>query len=63
VRSTVRFFVVNPTNISYDFVWECEDEAGALQPFRCVNRRGTIAGGKKAEMIFEFTPEQMTTLV
>ena len=41
VRNTKRFFVMNPTNASYKFRWECEDGTGAAvahlaQAFKCV---------------------------
>ena len=63
VRNTRRFFVVNPTSVPYDFVWESEAEkaqsADSLvsRVFRCQTRKGTVLAGRKFEMIFEFTPD------
>jgi hydrocephalus-inducing protein len=62
VRNTKRFFVMNPTNVSYKFRWECADGTGAAvshvaSAFRCVHREGVVLSGKKSEMVFEYTPE------
>ncbi|CAM9307133.1 unnamed protein product, partial [Choristocarpus tenellus] len=54
-----RFYVVNPTNLNYDFSWEAQ---GISHPsWRCVTQRGMILAGKRGEMVFEFTPEDMET--
>ena len=59
VRNVKRFFVLNPTNTTYEFTWEPVDASKEISgPFKCVNRGGVIAGGKKIEMIFEYTPDQ-----
>ena len=59
VRNVKRFFVLNPTNTTYEFIWEPVDASKEISgPFKCVNRGGVIAGGKKIEMIFEYTPDQ-----
>ena len=61
LRNTKRFYVLNPTNVSYEFVWEPLPDASGEIPvgsaFNCANRRGVIVGGRRAEMVFEFTPE------
>jgi len=62
VRNTKRFFVMNPTNVNYKFRWECEDGTGAAvahlaSAFRCVHKEGFVLSGKKAEMVFEYTPD------
>ncbi|ETV98760.1 hypothetical protein H310_08827 [Aphanomyces invadans] len=57
VRNTKRFYVINPTNISYEFVWIPE---GNVNPcFRCATPKGLMLAGKRCEMVFEFTPQQM----
>ncbi|RHY53725.1 hypothetical protein DYB38_002829 [Aphanomyces astaci] len=57
VRNTKRFYVINPTNISYEFVWVSE---GNVNPcFRCATPKGLMLAGKRCEMVFEFTPQQM----
>eukprot|EP00854_Cymbomonas_tetramitiformis_P000766 gene766-1240_t len=62
VRNTKRFFILNPTNVAYEFVWEPVERTGAAplptaNPFKCVNRRGVIMSGRKYEMVFEYAPE------
>ncbi|WIA13448.1 hypothetical protein OEZ85_007028 [Tetradesmus obliquus] len=64
VRNTKQFFILNPTSISYDFVWApvLPPAVAALggpppaSPFNCLVRKGTISGGRRYEMVFEFTP-------
>ena len=62
VRNTRRFFVMNPTNISYKYRWECEDGTGAAvahlaSAFKCVHKEGFVLSGKKSEMVFEYIPD------
>lgn len=53
----LRFYVVNPTNVGYDFSWESQ---GNPHPaWRCVTQRGMILAGKRGEMVFEYTPDDM----
>ena len=59
VRNTKRFYVLNPTSVNYEFVWQPEEVAradGREDPFRCLTKRGTILSGKKYEMVFEYIP-------
>lgn len=53
----LRFYVVNPTNVGYDFSWE--GQGNAHPSWRCVTQRGMILAGKRGEMVFEFTPDDM----
>lgn len=61
VKNLKRFFILNPTNVPYEFVWEAEetapDELPRVNPFRCLTKRGVIMGGKKYEIMFEYTPD------
>lgn len=57
VRNTRRFYVVNPTNVSYEFSWTPESEVSPC--FRCATPKGLMLAGKRCEMIFEFTPQQL----
>lgn len=57
VRNTKRFYVVNPTNVSYEFTWTPETDAHPC--FRCATPKGLMLAGKRCEMIFEFTPQQL----
>ncbi|KAF1330314.1 Hydrocephalus-inducing protein, partial [Globisporangium splendens] len=57
VRNTRRFYVVNPTNVSYEFTWTPEAEVNPC--FRCATPKGLMLAGKRCEMIFEFTPQQL----
>ena len=49
VRNTRRFYVVNPTNRTYDFLWEAQADPAAevlaALPFRCQTRKGTVLAG------------------
>jgi len=56
VRNTVRIEVVNPTNISYDYVWQ---SVQVPKCFRCLTTTGTIYSGQKAEMVFEYAPDEV----
>lgn len=63
MRNTRRFYVINPTSRTYEFTWEPEGDLSEVlssQPFRCQTRRGVVLGGRKFEMIFHFTPEEVT---
>ncbi|GMF15729.1 unnamed protein product [Phytophthora fragariaefolia] len=57
VRNTRRFYVVNPTNVSYEFSWTPHGEINPC--FRCATPKGLMLAGKRCEMIFEFTPQQL----
>eukprot|EP00878_Enallax_costatus_P044949 GHUV01053758.1.p1 GENE.GHUV01053758.1~~GHUV01053758.1.p1 ORF type:complete len:488 (+),score=164.53 GHUV01053758.1:1059-2522(+) len=54
VRNTKQFFVLNPTSITYDFIWApvLPPAVAALggppppSPFSCLTRKGTISGGR-----------------
>ncbi|CAM9698611.1 unnamed protein product, partial [Chrysoparadoxa australica] len=59
VRNAKRFYVVNPTNVSYNFVWEPLGEPNPS--WKCLTPRGMILAGKRGEMAFEFTPDDMST--
>lgn len=61
IKNTKRFMAVNPTSTGYDFEWEeISDENKKLKPmFRCVTTKGSILSGKKSEMIFEYTPDNV----
>jgi hydrocephalus-inducing protein len=61
VRNTKRFFVLNPTSMSYEFFWGPQKveggKAAPVGPFRCLTPRGVCQSGKRYEMAFEYTPE------
>lgn len=57
VRNTRRFYVVNPTNVSYEFSWVPQGENNSC--FRCSTPKGLMLAGKRCEMIFEFTPQHL----
>lgn len=63
VKNTKRFYVVNPTSLAYDFEWKKIDDKKDSNSgfFRCPTSKGTILSGKKAEMIFEYTPDLLGT--
>ena len=60
VRNVRKFMVINPTNQGYEFEWIEEEEKSKPNEramFRCLTKKGTILGGKKFEMMFEYTPD------
>jgi len=61
VRNVRRFFVVNPTNVSYSFEWYCSSGAKG-NPFRCLTSKGIVESGRKFEMVFEYIPDVDATV-
>lgn len=61
IKNTKRFMAVNPTSSGYEFEWEeIPDENKKLKPmFKCITPKGVILSGKKFEMIFEYTPDNV----
>lgn len=61
IKNTRRFMAVNPTGKGYEFEWEeVPDESRKNKPvFKCLSQRGLILSGKKAEMVFEYTPDNV----
>lgn len=57
VRNTRRFYVINPTNVSYEFSWQQVGASNSM--FRCATSKGLMLAGKKCEMAFEFTPQSV----
>lgn len=61
-KNLKRFFILNPTNMSYEFVWEpvagAPGELPTVSPFRCLTKKGVIMGGKRYEILFEYTPDR-----
>lgn len=60
VKNTKRFHIVNPTNLSYEFVWECLDPLkNQMTVFHCTTKTGLVYSGKKFEMVFEYLPQDL----
>jgi hydrocephalus-inducing protein len=61
IRNTRRFMALNPTGQGYEFEWEeIADETKNAKPlFKCITQKGVILSGKKTEMVFEYTPDQV----
>jgi len=61
IKNTRRFMAVNPTGQGYEFEWEeILDETRKNKPtFKCLTQRGLILSGKKAEMVFEYVPDNV----
>lgn len=61
IKNTKRFMAVNPTSEGYEFEWqELTDESRHYKPlFKCITPKGLILSGKKSEMVFEYTPDQV----
>ncbi|KAJ3332957.1 hypothetical protein HDU76_012454, partial [Blyttiomyces sp. JEL0837] len=56
VKNTKRFYIVNTTNLTYDFEWNTDSDQ---RVFRCVTPKGTVLPNKKFEIVFEFIPESV----
>ena len=66
VRNTKKFYVINPTNMGYEFVWRKEEESDGKGGnyssfFKCLTEKGVVLSGKKFEMVFEYTPDLVGT--
>lgn len=60
IRNTNRFMAVNPTAQGYEFEWEeLPDDTKKKSLFKCATPKGLILSGKKSEMVFEYTPDQV----
>ena len=60
VLNTKKFFVLNPTNLGYEFEWEQVDEDNPHNKmFKCATNKGVIFSGKKFEMTFEYLPTSL----
>jgi adenylate kinase family enzyme len=58
VKNTKRFYIVNPTDIPYEFEWSSESSIDQ-RVFRCLTPKGLVLSNKKYEIIFEFIPESV----
>jgi hypothetical protein len=68
------FYVLNPTDTGYEFVWEqvgvpsaasARTTAGSsavMSAIRCLTPRGMILAGSRTEMAFEYTPYTSDTV-
>mmetsp|Transcript_118563 Transcript_118563/g.206475 ORF Transcript_118563/g.206475 Transcript_118563/m.206475 type:complete len:3749 (+) Transcript_118563:362-11608(+) len=60
IRNTKRFYVLNPTHMTYEFEWVDETGDSATSSlFHCHTSRGVIHSGKKYEMVFDYIPETL----
>uniref|UniRef100_A0A7S2QVW6 MSP domain-containing protein n=2 Tax=Triparma pacifica TaxID=91992 RepID=A0A7S2QVW6_9STRA len=57
VRNTKRFHVINPTSNNYNFSWV--PQGNPSPAWRCVTSKGMILAGKRGEMVFEYTPDDV----
>jgi len=57
VRNTKRFHVVNPTATAYHFNWV--PQGNPSPAWRCTTSSGMILAGKRGEMVFEYTPDDV----
>ena len=51
-----KFYILNPTALSYDFCWEFNHTTNSY--LKCLTPKGTILSGKKFETRFEFLPNK-----
>mmetsp|Transcript_3107 Transcript_3107/g.11897 ORF Transcript_3107/g.11897 Transcript_3107/m.11897 type:complete len:4490 (-) Transcript_3107:1724-15193(-) len=61
IRNTKRFYILNPTNISYKYQWKRLSDPQASSMFECTNMKGIIHSGKKTEVSFEYVPNTLET--
>jgi hypothetical protein len=61
VKTIKRFYIVNPTQTSYEFQWKLESNDS--KTFKCMTPKGTVAPNKKSEIIFEFQSDNIETKV
>lgn len=54
IRVVKSFNVINPTNLTYDFIWQPDLKEESRKPFNCLTYSGVIEPGKKYEMQFEY---------
>ena len=61
IKNTKRFMAVNPTSQGYEFEWEevIDDKKNIKPVFKCLTTKGVILSGKKFEMVFEYTPDNV----
>src|SRR5690606_24183947 len=61
IKNTKRFMAVNPTSQGYEFEWEevVDDKKNIKPVFKCLTTKGVILSGKKFEMVFEYTPDNV----
>ena len=59
IKVARSFHVINPTNLTYEFVWQTDLKEDVRKPFICQTKTGSISGGKKFEMTFEFLPSTL----
>lgn len=62
-KASKKFEMINPTNADYNFEWVKEDQNDAKKhdQFTCLVPSGTLTGGKKFDITFEFEPNSLET--
>ncbi|XP_072823786.1 hydrocephalus-inducing protein homolog [Vicugna pacos] len=60
-RNLRNFTILNPTNSTYSFCWISEEIESLQNPpaFTCLTEKGVILPGKKAEIVFQFSPSHL----
>ncbi|XP_035679087.1 LOW QUALITY PROTEIN: hydrocephalus-inducing protein homolog [Branchiostoma floridae] len=61
VKTSRSFFILNPTNKDYSFLWNNEDQSDSKlpSPFTCQTSRGHIQAGRKTKVGFQFCTQQL----
>lgn len=62
IKNTRRFMAVNPTATGFEFEWsQVQEEEGKREKpiFKNLTQKGVILSGKKYEMCFEYTPDNV----
>jgi hydrocephalus-inducing protein len=60
VRNTRKFYILNPTSMSYDFRLVASALNSRSAAVRCLTTSGVVHSGKKYELVFEFVPDTLT---
>ncbi|KAI9141433.1 hypothetical protein BKA69DRAFT_1166800 [Paraphysoderma sedebokerense] len=56
IQNVKRFYIMNPTDTSYEFEWTRIDMGDTSKMFKCLTPKGIVVGGKKFELAFEYFP-------
>ncbi|KAI8900319.1 hypothetical protein BC833DRAFT_523632 [Globomyces pollinis-pini] len=61
VKNIKKFYIVNPTQNNYEFMWKLESSGESKSCFKCLTPKGLVASNKKSEISFEFMSDSLDT--
>ncbi|XP_077982980.1 hydrocephalus-inducing protein homolog isoform X2 [Glandiceps talaboti] len=61
VINSRQFYIVNPTQSEYSYIWTCEDDQDPKDPpvFHCSSTKSNVSAGKKNLLGFDFIPNKL----